>query len=306
MDIPVLFRAQNLAVAADSPSGVQVINNATAAFYARYLMKRAMSAVVLRIPDDWDMDYCLYTLFGRGFGAVVNVPRFGTIFQGCTLYGRNVYYQPTRVQTANPLYTAPPQGWIIGKNCAVVKLQPDFSGITDVVCTYAARLALAYEAWQMNTQNSKLAYVIGADGKAQAATFEKLFDKIQSGVPAVATGQNLWSKDGKPRWEAFNAAVKQNYIAPELSEDMRRIMSEYDSFVGIPSNPSQGKGERLIVDEVNSNNVETDTMIDLIIRTLNTSFERVNKLFALDCKAEKRYPVVDQMAGAQDQEEVTR
>ena len=290
MDVPILFRAQNLAVAADSPAGVQTINNATAAFYARYLMKRAISAVVLEIPDYWDKGYVAYTLFGRGFGVVVNVPRYGVIFQGCTLYGRNVYYQPTRAMTANPLYQAPAQGWIIGKNCEVVKLQPDFSPVMDIVTTYAARLALAYEAWQMNTQNSKLAYVVGVDGKAQAATFEKLFDKIQSGVPAVATGQNLFDKEGKPRWTVFSSEMGRNYVAPEMSEDMRRIMSEFDSFVGIPSNPNTAKKERQIVDEVNANNVETDTIIDLIVRTLNDGFERVNTMFGLSCKASKKYP----------------
>lgn len=291
MDIPIEFRAMNLAVAKKSPSGVQVLNNETALYYARYLMKRAISAVKLTLPDIWDKDYVAYTLFGRGFGVVVDVLRYGVIFQGCTLYGRNVYYQPTRALTANPLYTPPAQGWIIGKNCEIVKLQPDYSGMLDIVMTYAARLALAYEAWQMNTQNSKLAYVIGADGKSQAATFEKLFDKIQSGVPAVATGQNLYSKDGKPLWTAFSANLGQNYISPEISADMRSIMAEFDSFVGIPSNPNSTKKERQIVDEVNANNVETDTIIDLCVRTLNTGFDKVNKMFSLSCKAEKKYPL---------------
>lgn len=291
MDIPIEFRAMNLAVAKKSPSGVQVLNNETALYYTRYLMKRAISAVKLTLPDIWDKDYVAYTLFGRGFGVVVDVPRYGVIFQGCTLFGRNVYYQPTRALTANPLYTPPAQGWIIGKNCEIVKLQPDYCGMLDIVTTYAARLALAYEAWQMNTQNSKLAYVIGADGKSQAATFEKLFDKIQSGVPAVATGQNLYSKDGKPLWTAFSANLGQNYISPEISADMRSIMAEFDSFVGIPSNPNSTKKERQIVDEVNANNVETDTIIDLCVRTLNTGFEKVNKMFKLSCKAEKKYPL---------------
>lgn len=291
MDIPIEFRAMNLAVAKKSPSGVQVLNNETALYYTRYLMKRAISAIKLTLPDIWDKDYVAYTLFGRGYGVVVDVPRYGVIFQGCTLFGRNVYYQPTRALTANPLYTPPAQGWIIGKNCEVVKLQPDYCGMLDIVTTYAARLALAYEAWQMNTQNSKLAYVIGADGKSQAATFEKLFDKIQSGVPAVATGQNLYSKDGKPLWTAFSANLGQNYISPEISADMRSIMAEFDSFVGIPSNPNSTKKERQIVDEVNANNVETDTIIDLCVRTLNNGFDKVNKMFKLSCKAEKKYPL---------------
>lgn len=291
MDIPIEFRAMNLAVAKKSPSGVQVLNNETALYYTRYLMKRAISAIKLTLPDMWDKDYAAYTLFGRGYGVVVEVPRYGVIFQGCTLFGRNVYYQPTRALTANPLYTPPAQGWIIGENCEIVKLQPDYCGMLDIVTTYAARLALAYEAWQMNTQNSKLAYVIGADGKSQAATFEKLFDKIQSGVPAVATGQNLYSKDGKPLWTAFSANLGQNYISPEISADMRSIMAEFDSFVGIPSNPNSTKKERQIVDEVNANNVETDTIIDLCVRTLNNGFDKVNKMFGLSCKAEKKYPL---------------
>lgn len=293
MDVPVPFRAINLAQASKSPAGVQTLDNLTAQFYARYLMKRAISAVRLEIPGSWDKDYVAYTLFGWGFGIVVDVPRYGVIFQGCSLYGRNVYYQPTRAMTANPLYLAPSNGWVIGETCELVKLQPDFSPITDVVLTYATRLAIAAEAWQMNMQNSKLAYVIGADGKSQAKTFEQLFDKIQSGVPAVATGANLWSKDGKPLWEAFSTNLRQNFIAPEISDDMRSIMSEFDSFVGIPSNPNSGKKERQIVDEVNANNIETDTILDLIVETLNDGFSRVNARYGLNCKASKKYPVVD-------------
>lgn len=293
MDVPILFRAQNLAVASESPSGVQTVQNATAAFYARYLMKRAISAIELIIPDEWDKDYVAYTLFGWGYGIVCEVPRYGVIFQGCTLYGRNVYYQPTRAMTANPLFQAPAMGWVLGKNCEMVKLQPDFSGVMDIVLTYAARLALAYEAWQLNTQNSKLAYVIGADNKSGAASFEKLFDKIQSGVPAVATGSNLYTKDGKPRWVTFSTDLKQNYISPMISADMRSIMSEFDSFVGIPSNPNSDKKERQIVDEVNANNVETDTLLDLMVRTLNDGFSRANKMFSLECQARKKYPIME-------------
>lgn len=293
MDIPVPFRAINLAQATKSPSGVQTLDNITAAYYARYLMKRAISAIRLDIPADWDKDYVAYTLFGWGFGVVIDVPRYGVIFQGCSLYGRNVYYQPTRAMTANPLYDTPTQGWIIGKNCEVVKLQPDFCGIMDIVTTYAARLALAYEAWQMNTQNSKLAYVIGTDNKSGAATFEKVFDKIQSGVPAVASGNNMFTKDGKPRWQAFSSDLRQNYISPEISADMRSIMSEFDSFVGIPSNPNSTKKERQIIDEVNANNVETDTLLDLMVSTLNDGFNRVNKMFGLSCRASKKYPIAE-------------
>lgn len=291
MDVPVKYRAANLANTRISPYAVHNLDNVTANYYSRYLMKRAISAIKLTIPDSWPMNYVQLCLFGYGYGAIIDIPRYGVIFQGCTIYGRDVFYQPTRVMTANPLYTAPADGWKIGKDCALVKLQPDFCGIADVVETYAARLALAYEAWQMNTQNSKLAYVLGAGNKGQAATFEKLFDTIQSGVPAVATGQNMFGKDGKPQWFTFVNDLRQNYIAPDISADMRSIMSEFDSFVGIPSNPNASKKERQIVDEVNANNIETDTLLDLFVTTLNEGFAQANSMFNLQCKAEKKYIV---------------
>lgn len=294
MDVPILYRGRNLAQSSASPYGVHTLDNTTAAYYSRYLMKRAISAIKLTIPKEWSLNYVQYILFGYGFGGVVDVPRYGVIFQGGSFYGRNVFYQPTRFMTANPLFNAPANGWEVGKSCALIKLQPDFSGIQDIVSTYAARLALAYEAWQLNTQNSKLAYVLGAENKGQAASFEKLFDTIQSGVPAVATGQNLFGKDGKPRWFSFVNDLKQNYVAPLLSDDMRSIMSEFDSFVGIPSNPNSGKKERQIVDEVNANNVETDTLLDLFVETLTEGMNEANELFGLELKAEKKYPVIEQ------------
>lgn len=293
MDVPIKYRAMNIANASVSPYGVHTTDNATTAFYSRYLMKRAMSAIKLTLPETWAENYVALTLFCYGFGAVIKEPRYGAIFQAGSFFGRNVFYQPTRFMTANPLFVAPSNGWEVGKNCALIKLQPDFSGIDDIVTTYATRLALAYEAWQLNTQNSKLAYVIGAENKGQAASFEKLFDVIQSGVPAVATGQNLFGKDGKPRWFEFVNNLKQNYIAPDLSADMRSIMSEFDSFVGIPSNPNSEKRERQIVDEVNANNIETDTLLDLFVQTLNEGMAQANELFGLKLKAEKKYPVIE-------------
>lgn len=292
MDVPVMYRCNNLATASYSPAGVHTRDNATERFYARYLMKRAISAIKLDLPDEWARNYVEYTIFARGFGAVLEIPRYGVIFQGGNLYGRNVYYQPTRFITANPLFQTPSDGWAIHKDCVLVQLQPDYSGLVDVVETYASRLALAYEAWQMNTQNSKLAYIIGAGGSAQAKTFEALFDKIQSGVPAVAAGNGVFGKDGKPLWTTFSNDLKQNYVAPVISQDMRSIMNEFDSFVGIPSNPANGKKERQIVDEVNANNIETDTLLDLFVESLSVGFDEANEKYGLSLRASKKYDVI--------------
>ena len=53
MDVPVKYRALNIANASVSPYGVHTTDNATTAFYSRYLMKRAMSAIMLTLPATW-------------------------------------------------------------------------------------------------------------------------------------------------------------------------------------------------------------------------------------------------------------
>lgn len=291
MDVPIYYRAQNLAtIATQAPNVVNTIDNAITQFYARYLMERAISAIKLSLPKNWAKNYVQYVLFGYGFGGIFKSERYGVIFQAGNLIGRDVFYQPARFITANPLLRdIPSTGFKSGRDCVIVKLQPNYNGVQDIVLTYATRLALAYEAWQMNTQNSKLAYFFAADNKAQAATFDKLFDKIQEGTPAVVTAANLYDKEGKPKWGSFTNDLRGNYIAPEISDDMRSIMNEFDSFVGIPNDPQSSKKERVVVDQVNANNEETETLLDLWVESLNEGFEAANEMFGLNCRAESKY-----------------
>lgn len=281
----------NAASAYPIPATVSTTDNATAEFYSRYLMKRAIAAVEFDIPDEWNYTYFVYTLFGFGFGAVLDYPGLGIIWQHGTLAGRDLYYQPKRFLLTNPVLEN--KELAIGNECVLVKLQPDYCGVSDIVATFAARLALAYEAWQMNTQNSKLAYVGFFENKAAAMTFKALFDEIQAGNPAAVSNRSLFDEQGKPRWGTFAQDLRANYIAPEISADMRNIMNEYDSFVGIPNNPEWGKRERSVVDEVNSNNIETDTILDLAIRSINDGFRQANDKYGLRLKARKRYPLTE-------------
>lgn len=279
----------NAASSAPIPATVSLLDNATAAFYSRYLLKRAMAALQFELPEEWSKTYFLYTLFGYGFGAVLELPELGIIWQHGTLAGRDLYYQPKRFLLTNPVL--PNKELEIHKECVLVKLQPDYCGFSDIVATYANRLALAYEAWNMNTQNSKLAYVGFFENKAAATTFKALFDAIQEGNPAAVTSSRLFDDQGRPRWGTFTQDLRANYIAPMISADMRSIMNEFDSFVGIPNNPEWSKKERSVVDEVNANNVETDTILDLAVRTIRDGFDEANDKYGLTLSVKKRYPL---------------
>lgn len=269
------------------PAHVHNCDNFTYWYWFRYLFKRVISVFKFEIPENWARNYFEYVLFGLGFGAVVKTDKFGVIFQKCGLQGLNVYYQPTNAIISNRFL----RGIItpkIGLQTELVRLQPDYTSICDIVSYYAQKLALAAEAVDINLINSKLAYVFAASDKTVAESMKKLYDNISSGNPAAFADSKLFDDDGKPRWLPWCNDLKANYIAGELTADMRTILNDFDSIVGIP-NANTTKRERMLTDEVNSNNIETESLSELWLEELKLSCDKVNKMFDINLSVERRF-----------------
>ena len=209
---PVFYDHQNIVLSEVSPSTVHSQNTQLVHYYKRYLLQKAMSVFKWKLPEHWNRDYLLYSLYCWGVVAVFNTDRFGVIPQMCGLAGYGVFYQPTRAIIANPLINRSIEARI-GETCELLKLQPDFGGIMDMVAQYAELMALTSEMVSMNVVNSKLSYVFTSGNKAAAESFKKLYDKITSGEPAVVVDKALMLPDGSKAWEAFEQNLRQNFIA---------------------------------------------------------------------------------------------
>lgn len=285
--VPELYQYINAANSLVTPSTVHVRSTGLAWFFRRYLLQRAMSVFKFKIPKNWSRNYFLYVLFCWGYGAVVNTDKYGVIFQASGLRGFDLYYQPTNAVITNPLLSGilEPR---IGLQCEVIKLQPDFGGIMDIVSFYADMLALSAETAATNLLNSKLAYTFGAGSKTEAETLKKLYDRVASGEPAVFYDKDLLDEDGNLKIELFNQNLSQTYIAGDILEDMRKWEQKFDTEIGIP-NANTEKKERLLTDEVNSNNIEVQSKAALWLETLKESFDKVNEMFELDLSVEMRF-----------------
>lgn len=283
---PYFYDYQNAIISQTTPNTVHVKNVGLTRFFQRYLLQKAISVFKWKMPSMWSRDYFLYTLYCWGFIAIVNTDKFGVIPQGCGLKGYNVFYQPRSVIIQNPLInqTLEPE---IGRNCVLLKLQPDFCGIMDLVSFYAQEMALASEAVDVNLLNSKLSYVFTASNKNAAESLKKLYDRIASGEPAVVVDKALYNDDGTVCWEAFQQNVGQNYIVSDLLSDLRKIEAEFDTKVGIP-NANTDKKERLISNEVNANNVETRNLPELWLQSLRQGCEEARKMFGIDLSVDWR------------------
>ena len=284
--VPYLYDYINMANSIVSPSAVHAERTATNRFFERYLMEKAISVFKWNIPEGWARNYFLYVLYCWGFISVVQTDKYGVIPQACSLRGYDIFYQPTNAVISNPLLTGilEPE---IGTECTVIKLQPDYGGILDLVQHYANMMAIATESIATNLVNTKLAYVFGAQNKAQAESFKKMFDEIQKGNPAVFIDKNLMDENGKPQWFTFSQNIKENYIVPDLLSDLRKIEAMFATEVGIP-NANTDKKERLITDEVNANNFETRSKCELWLEELKKGCEETNAMFGTDLSVDWR------------------
>ena len=271
-----------------SPSTVHCKNSALVAYYTRHLLQKVLSVFEFKgIPEEWALNYFQYVLLCRGYVAILDTEEFGVIPQECGLGGFNIFYQPRFATIANPLLPGVLQP-VIGKDCALVKMQPDYGGVMDLVSTYADLMALCLETAGVNLLNSKLSYVFAAANKTQAESFKKMYDRVASGEPAVFVDKSLFNEDGSRNWDAFFQNMKQNYVAGDILNDMKTIEDQFNTAIGIPNANTQ-KRERLITDEVNANNVDTESRVNLWLETMKRDMKAANEMYGLSLDVEYRY-----------------
>ena len=284
---PIFYDHQNTVNSILSPSTMHTSDTGLCWYFKRYLLQKAIAVFKWKMPEYWAQNYVLYVLYCWGYFAVVNTDKFGVIPQGCSLSGYDVMYQPTHAIISNPLLTGILQPRI-DRECALVRLQPDYGGILDKVSYYADMMSLCSEGIGTNLFNSKLAYVFGCTDKRSAESFKKMFDKVASGEPAAFISKELFNEDGSPNWMQFNQDLKNSYIAGSILEDMRKIEMQFMTDLGIPNSNTEKK-ERLITAEVESNDVEVKLWADMALEELQKSCKKAADMFGIELSVDWRY-----------------
>ena len=288
MGAPYAYTTINLATSVHTPNTVHCKNSYIVSYFARYLFNKLISVYDFKnLPETWDKDYFIYNLYKAGFVTVFNTDRFGVIPQACSLSGINVFYRPTYCIVSNPLIRNVNQ-IVIGKDCELIRITPDYRGLIDIVSLYADMMGLAMESVAVSLVNSKVAYVFKADSKASAETLKKMYDTISAGDPAVFIDKELANDGSTSQMDMFNASVKNNYITDSLLNDLRTIEHMFCTEIGIP-NANYNKKERMITDEVNANRVETYSNTSVWLDCLQKSIAKVNAMFGLNISVDYNF-----------------
>ena len=294
MYIPMNYEQLNTVDSSYIPSMVKTINNKVFDFWVRSLFQRACSTIIINEPEAWNgqiRDFLYYCLFRFGFVAVFNRDEVGTVFQPCTLYGYNFYYQPTNALIVNPTLSQD-LDLKIGEECQILKLTPDYMGIWDIITYYAEKLATLDSAINMSIINNKFAWIVGAKNKAAAEALKKLFDKINRGEPAVFFDKKLQDDPVSKTepWQFLSRDnIKNSYITDLQLQDFQTLLNCFDSEVGIPCTPYQKK-ERMVTYEAESRIIDATSRSVIWYDTLSNSIDKVKELYPdLDLSIELRY-----------------
>lgn len=294
MGLPFSYWDIDLTAGFYKPSTQKSYNNQTFAYWARALFQRASYAIKFTLPKEWDNDrrgIFQWILYMNGFLGIFKTDDYGVIFQPGTLYGHDIYYQPTNFIVCNPYFKdAQSFDLKIGEDVALIRLSPDMLGIGDIIDYYARKLADLSLSIDMSIINTRFAKILGARNMAAAETLKKILDKVNSGQPAVITDTKLLDDrtDKAAPFQEFGIDhLKENYITDLQLRDLQTVLNAFDNEIGIPTVPYQ-KQERLVDYEARSKETEAIARVTVWVETLNSCFNKANEMFGLDLKAELR------------------
>ena len=289
MYTPVDYSFENLYNSQYNPSQIHTQNTGLFLYYGNYLFKKILSVFSFEgLPETWAENYFKAILFGKGYIAVFNDPEYGVICQNCSLADTiSLFRQPTRVLIANPFFKKSFQ-LRVGKTCEVLKVQPDYHGVLDIVSFYADMLAVSAETVGVNLMNSKVSYVFFAQNRQMAETFKKMYDQLASGQPFTVVDRSLQSEDGVKAWDMFEQNVGNNYVVTHVLNDMKTIEDQFNTKIGIPNANTQ-KRERLVTSEVESNDVDTSALVNVWLDTMQADLKKINRAYGLNISVKYRY-----------------
>lgn len=203
---------------------------------------------------------------------------------GLNHYGDPVSYRAVGLNY-NKLYPA--------DECVIIENNKLRLPTEPFILFYVNKLTEAERTMDVNIKANKTPVVILCDDKTKLS-FMALFSKVDGNVPAIYADKNL-------NLDAITSLdLKAKFLGKELMDYKKAVEGELLTFLGINNTPVE-KRERVVTDEVNSNNQLIDSFFDLQLEARQRACEEINELYGLNVSVSKRQqPVENSMENAEN------
>lgn len=294
MAAPTYFDHLNMRRGAHIPASLSY-DSWTFDFFENFFYERLLSRFDITIPENWNHEWFEGLLFISGYMGVFDTNKyadgkienqFGILPFSSTYYGIGIQWQPTNLRAVNRVTKQTMEGEI-GKDVSLIQLRPNFHGAMDIIDYYAKKAATLSSSIDSSFVIERIAWVLGANNKAAAFTLQEIMDRLASGQPYMVVDKQGFQNGNEAAqkilndnpFEVLDFNVGNNYISDKLLADYATIVNQFDTAVGIRNNPSVGKKERVIVDEVNANNEETMANVTTWMKYVKAGFKQTIEVF---------------------------
>lgn len=153
------------------------------------------------------------------------------------------------------------------------------------IILFAERLAKIQLSMEVNINAQKTPVLIRCDEKTRMS-LEAIYNQYEGDRPVIFGMKSLQEKPLE------TLKTDAPFVADKLREEKRAVWNEALEFLGLNTNPSDKKKERLVVNEVDANNEQIDIQASTMLASRKEACEAINKMFGLNVSVELR---VDEM-----------
>lgn len=248
------------------------------AFHDRLYLLAVSRFVWQGLPATCDSRFLEKTLCLDGRAIFVNDPKYGYLTLRCNISGDyNIYENPVAYHAWSFGYSET----FDADKC--VRIRNNLLDIaTDYILNmYAQRLADIEMTSDVNVFAQRTPILILGSEK-QRYQLEQMYKSYDGHAPAI-----FGVKDMIP--ENFNCLkTDAPFVVDKLQAHKDIMWNEALTFLGVETNPSSNKKERLIINEVDSNNDLTDLCASSMLLTRQEACEQINKMFNLNVSVKIR------------------
>lgn len=246
------------------------------------------------LPETIQSRYIEKALFSFGKAIFLNDKNYGLICVPCEWTDEmNINYEHVSVNTCGNNYVKRIE-YIKKKNESQLILNNDLGfGTEEYVMDYAMKMMEVELCIRANINHQKFPWFIETT-KNNELSMRRLFEQVDSGEPVIYGNKALDIEN------AHAILTNTPYVADKLSQYKYELEREILTFFGL--NNSFEKKERLLVDEVNSNNDYINRNVDIMFANRENACKELNKKFGLNVKVTKNNNIQNPYDQEYDQE----
>lgn len=229
------------------------------------------------LPETMNSRYIENALYEHGLCLINNDENMSLISVPCNFGANmNINGESTEVITSGYNYVKT-INYINNKDCVLIRNNDLAKATKDYIANYAERMLEVEMCIRANINQQKFPWFINATEKTKKA-LEIIFEKVENFEPFILANKEIGLGDNA--LEVLTMPTP--YVADKLNEYKYELEREILTFLSLNNNFE--KKERLLTDEINSNNDFISTNAMLMYKNRLQACKEINKKFGLNVK----------------------